>query len=146
MKIILLQDVKALGKKGDIKEVAGGYAQNFLFPKKLAALGNETAIKEAATKKETEEAHQKEELIELHSLAKKIETRQFSLKAKEKGGKLFGAITKKQLVEELKKENLEVLEKCIIIKEAIKKLGTYTVEIKLSEGISAKMKLTVIKE
>ena len=146
MKIILLQDVKPLGKKGDIKEVAEGYAQNFLFPKGLATPGNETTIKAALLKKEAELIRQKETEAQLRSLAGRIAEKKIILKSKEKGGKLFGAITKKQLIDELKKQNLEVSEKCIIMKEVIKKVGLYEVEIKLSALVTAKMKLEIVGE
>ena len=146
MKVVLLQDIKSLGKKGEVKEVAEGYAINFLFPKKLASPGNENMIRTVMLKKEAEVVHQKELEAEIKALAKKIADKKITLKSKQKDGKLFGAITKKQILDAMKKENLEVSEKCIIIKEVIKKVGIHQVEVKLSSQVSAKMKLEVIGE
>ncbi len=143
MQIILLQDVKSLGKKGDVKDVSEGYARNFLFPKKLASPATPGAINESNLKKEGEMARQKKETADLLELAKKIGNEKIILKTKAKAGKLFGSITKKQLVEEFKKSNLDVSEKCIIMKEVIKKVGAYEIEVRLAVGIKAKVKLEV---
>lgn len=146
MKIILLQDVKGLGKVGDIKDVSEGYARNFLFPKKLATVGNEGAIKGVRLKKEEELAQQKAEESLMRALAKKLAKEKITIKTKAKSGKLFGSITKKQIVDELKKSHLEVSEKCIIMKEVIKRTGTYRIGIKLSAQVETKIELEVSGE
>jgi len=146
MKIILLQNVKGLGKIGDIKTVSEGYARNFLFPKKLATIGNEGAIKGAHLKKEGELAQQKAEEAILRTLAEKLAKERIVIRTKAKSGKLFGSITRKQIIDELKKNHLEVSEKCIIMEEAIKKTGTYKIGIRLSAQVGTKVELEVSGE
>lgn len=146
MKIVLLEDVKGLGKSGEIKDVSEGYARNFLFPKNLARIGSEGAIKAANLKKEADLARQNEEKKVAREMAKKIGSEKITIKTKAKLGKLFGSITKKQIIDELKKKDLEVSDKCIIMKEAIKKTGEYEIEIRLSEEIKTKVKLEVSEE
>ena len=146
MKIVLLNDVKGLGKSGEIKDVSEGYARNFLLPKNLARVGSEGAIKAANLEKEVELARQNEEKKVAREMAKKIGSEQIIIKTKAKAGKLFGSITKKQIIDELRKKNLEVPEKCVIMKEAIKKTGVYEIEIRLSGESRAKVKLEVSGE
>ncbi|MDQ1284040.1 MAG: large subunit ribosomal protein [Patescibacteria group bacterium] len=146
MKIILLQDIKSLGKQNDIKDVSEGYARNFLLPKKLAAIATEEAVKIAETKKEEEKAAGKAKLEKLRELAEKLKNKRIVLKKREKKGKLFGSITAKDIASELEKENLAVPEKSIIIKEAIKKTGEYEIRITLAPEVEAKIKLEVTGE
>ncbi|MDO9231825.1 MAG: 50S ribosomal protein L9 [bacterium] len=143
MKIILLQDVKSLGKKGDVKEVAEGYAQNFLLPKKLAGVATESAVKFFQSQKEKEQKNKLAETERLRNLASVLKGKKITIEAKEKKGKLFGSITVKNIEEALKKEGLNILANSIIIKQAIKKVGEYEIEIKLSEEIREKIKLEV---
>ncbi|PIP27974.1 MAG: 50S ribosomal protein L9 [Candidatus Moranbacteria bacterium CG23_combo_of_CG06-09_8_20_14_all_35_22] len=143
MKIILFQDIKSLGKKGDIKEVAEGYARNFLFPKKIAQIATESAIKQMEIQKEREKSLELAKNIELKSLAEKIKGKKIVITAKEKNGKLFGSITIKNIEEALKKEGLNILPSSIIIKEVIKKVGEYEIEIKLTEKIKEKIKIEI---
>ncbi|MFZ2976044.1 MAG: 50S ribosomal protein L9 [Candidatus Moraniibacteriota bacterium] len=143
MKIILLQDVKNLGKKGEVKEVAQGYAENFLFPKKLAGVATENTIKIFQLQKEKEQKNKLAETERLRSLASTLKNKKIIIEAKEKKGKLFGSITAKNIEEALKKEGLNILGNSIIIKQAIKKVGEYEIEIKLSEEIREKIKLEV---
>ena len=143
MKIILLQDVKNLGKKGDIKEVADGYAQNFLFPKKLAALATDNAIKNAQAQKEEEVKNEKAKNEELQKLADELKSKKIIITAKEKDGKLFGSIAAKDIAEELKKQGVDIPENSIKIKEAIKKIGNYKVRIELSKEIKTEISVEV---
>jgi large subunit ribosomal protein L9 len=146
MKIILLQDVKNLGKKNDVKEVSDGYARNFLFPKKLAEPATEAAVKKAEIKKTQEKSLKESENDALKSLAEKLKNIKIILKAKEKKGKLFGSITAKEIAKEIQKENLAVPEKCIILDEAIKKIGEYEIKIVLAPEIKTVIKLEVMGE
>ncbi len=146
MKIILLQDAKNLGRKGDIKDVAEGYARNFLFPKKLAEPATVEAIKNIEAQKSQEKAEKKARTEVLKALADKLKNKKFTLKAKEKQGKLFGSIAAKDIVEILKIENLSVSEKNIIMNEAIKKTGEYNIEISLSPEIRTNIRLEVAGE
>ncbi len=146
MKIILLKDVKNIGKTGDVKDVAEGYAQNFLLPKKLAALATAGAIKAAEEKIARLQAEEAAEAGALRELAEKIKNKKISIKSKAKGGKLFGSVVAKDVVQEMQKENLEVSEKWIIMKTAIRKVGIYEIEIQLSDQIKTKIELEVIGE
>lgn len=143
MKIILLQDVKSLGKRGDVKEVAEGYAQNFLLPKKLAGVATENTVKLFQSQKEKEQKNKLAETERLRNLASTLKDKKITIEAKGKSGKLFGSITVKNIEEALKKEDLNILADSIIIKQTIKKVGEYEIEIKLSEEIREKIKLEV---
>jgi large subunit ribosomal protein L9 len=143
MKIILLEDVKTLGKKGDVKEVAEGYARNFLMPKKLAQMATQTAIKNAKTAKAKEKEEETKILEKLRGIAGNLKGKEITLKAKEKKGKLFGSITPKEIVQALKKEGFDILEKSIIIKGAIKKVGEHEVRIELDKEIDVAIRVNV---
>lgn len=143
MKIILLQDINTLGKKNDIKEVAEGYARNFLFPKKMAMAATENMIKSLQSALEKERAVESANIKEQKKQAEIIAAKKLVIKAKEKKGKLFGSITAKNIADEFKKQGLEISSKQVIIGQAIKKTGEYQVEIILSEAVKAKTKLEV---
>jgi large subunit ribosomal protein L9 len=143
MKVILLQDVKSLGKRGDVKDVAEGYARNFLFPKKMAEVATPEAVKSVEVRKAQEKAETEAHLEEMRKIAGALKEKTIVLKSKEKNGKLFGSITARDILHELKKENLEVEEKNIILKNPIKKIGAYEVEIELAEKIGTKIRLEV---
>jgi large subunit ribosomal protein L9 len=143
MKIILLADIKTQGKKGDIKDVSEGYARNFLFPKKMAEAATGENIKNIEMKKIQERALEMAENQKNRELAEVLKNTKITIFAKEKGGKLFGSITVKQIIEELGKKELNILPESVIIKKAIKTIGEHEVEINLSRGISVKIKLEV---
>lgn len=146
MKIILLEDLKTLGKKGDVKDVAEGYARNFLFPKKIAKLATEENIEENEQRKIQEKSGEEAKKGELKALAEKIKNKKIIIKSKEKNGKLFGSISAKDIAEALKKEGLSVLDKDIIINEVIKKTGEYEITVVLSPEIKTVIKLEVAGE
>ena len=146
MKVILTQDVKNLGKKGDVKEVAEGYARNFLFPKKLAQAATETAIKNAAAQKEKEKVIEDTNAQKMRQIADILKSKEIVLKSKEKGGKLFGSISAKDIAKHLQQSGIELREENIILKNPIKKIGEYEIEIRLAKDISGKIKLTVAGE
>ena len=143
MKIILLQDIKTLGKKGDIKDVAEGYARNFLFPQKIAEIANPEAVKNIIAQKEKEKAEEAKNTDKMRQLAGILRDMEIVLKSKEKNGKLFGSISARDISESLKKEGLDVAEEKIILKNPIKKIGEYRVEIKLTADIESHIKLVV---
>ena len=143
MKIILLQDVKSLGKKGDVKEVAEGYAQNFLLPKKIAGVATESVIRIFQSQKEKEQKNKLAEKEQLRKIADTLKNKKITIEAKEKNGKLFGSVTVKSIAEALEKEGLNISENSIIIKQAIKKIGEHEVQIKLMEGTEVKIILEV---
>ncbi len=143
MKIILLKDSKSLGKKGDIKDVADGYARNFLLPQKIAQRATEEAIKENKVQKKQEAEKQEAEKQEAEKILKTLQEKKIILIARQKEGKLFGSITSKKVAEAFKKEGLDISTNCIIIKENIKKIGKYEVEIKLKAGVKGNVGIEV---
>ncbi len=146
MKVVLNQDVKGLGKKLQIVEVSEGYARNFLLPKKLASVADGKNINEAKgkidsqkfkKKTETEEANKNKEILEKGFI-------EFRHKVGE-GSRLYGSVTEKDIAQAIKdKFNIDVNKKKIIIKDQIKSLGTYSVNVKLYEGVIAKLKINVV--
>lgn len=148
MKVILLQDVKSLGKKDDIVNVSDGYARNFLFPKKLAVEATVGKLNEISDKKSSLENKKKKELEQAKALAEKLNKVEIVIKTKAGvNGKLFGSITAKDIADLLnQKHKIEVDKKKIVLDDAIKSLGTYEVEIKVYPEVTAKVKVTVAQE
>lgn len=148
MKVILLSDIKNVGKKDEILNANDGYARNFLFPKKLAVEATPDNLKKLKDKKDSE-AHKKElDKQKAKETAEKINKLELILKVKAgENGKIFGGITAKEISEELKKQNnIEVDKKKIVLSETIKTLGRFSVDIKLYEGISAKLTIDIKSE
>ena len=147
MKVVLLQDVKGHGKKGDIVEVSDGYARNFLIKKNLAKEANSSAVNEARQKREAEERKKAAEKAEAENLAKNLYGKEINLFVKcGDNGKIFGSVTSKEISEELLKSGFDIDKKKIVLKENIKNEGLYEVEIKIYPEISAKIKLLVQAE
>lgn len=147
MQIILLQDVKNLGKKGELKNVSDGYARNFLFAKKLA----ETATKEATERIEAQRKKEKtaeiENLEKLKKIASELKDKLIEIKAKEKDGKLFGSISAKDILKEISTLGFSISEKEIILPEThIKEIGEYEIKISLANGVETKVRLKVSEE
>ncbi len=145
MKVILNQDVKGQGKKGQLVEVSDGYARNFLLPKKLAKEATKENINVMQGKKESEEYRKKVELEEAQETAKKIGDASVKLTAKAgENGKLFGSITSKDVAEALTMQHhIKLDKKKFVLPDGIKTLGTTEVEIKVYAGVSAKLKVVV---
>ena len=146
MKVILLADIKGVGKKDDIINANDGYARNYLFPKKLAVEANKGNMTNLDSKKSSEKHRKDLELAHAKEQAEKIKdiTLKIQVKAGE-NGKIFGSLTSKEISENLKKEhNLDIDKKKINLKEPIKELGTFTVDIKLYEGIIGKLKINIV--
>ena len=148
MKVILLQDVKGTGKKNQLVNVSDGYARNFLFTKKLAVEATTDNLQKLKEYNASQDLKKRKEIENAKELAKKIEEIKISIKVKAGDtGKIFGGITSANVADELKKQyNINVDKKKIILEEPIKILGIYTVNIKLYEGINAKLKVNVEKE
>lgn len=144
MKVILLQDVKKVGKKGDVVNTSDGYARNFLFPRKLAIEANDSNMHVLNNKKEAERRQKTAEIEEAQKLAKEIQGKEILVKVKTgEQGRLFGSITGKDISDELKKKfNIDIDKKKIVV-DAIRQLGTYEVEIKIYPEISTKVKVVV---
>jgi large subunit ribosomal protein L9 len=143
MKVLLIKDVKGLGKAGEIKNAKDGYARNFLIPKGFAKLATDEVIKEWQEEQKRKEEELKKELAELNELKKKIENTTLHIKHKlGANGQLYGAITNKEVAEHLKEKGIEIDKKHIEMKQ-IKTVGEYTVDVKLGHGIHANLKLVV---
>ncbi len=148
MKVIFQQDVKGKGKKGEVKEVAEGYARNFLIPRGLAvpaSSGNIKTLQQQQKKEEERKLHEKEQAGQL---AKKLETLTVKIPAKSgEGGKLFGSVTSKQISESLKKQHKITIDKRKIeMDEPIRTLGVTRVPVKLHPDVSATLNVHVIEE
>lgn len=146
MKVILLQDIKGVGKKDQVINANDGYARNYLFPKKLAVeanAGNLTNLKSKQDSNQYRKDLQKEEAIKIADKLKGL-TVQIKVKAGE-NGKIFGGVTSKEISENLKTQHgIEIEKKKINLTETIKTLGTVNVDIKLYEGVTAKLKVQVV--
>ena len=148
MKVILLKDVKGTGKVGDVKEVADGYARNFLIAKGFAVEANAKNLSDLAGKKASEQHKIDLEKQAASDIAKAINNKTIKLVAKAgTSGKLFGSITSSNVSEGIEKQlNQKVDKKKISLKSEIKNFGTYEADIKLYAGISAKVTVEVIEE
>lgn len=147
MKVILNQDVKGQGKKGDMVEVSDGYARNFLLPRKLAKEATKENINIMQGQKDSQEYRKKKELEEALATKENIEKVTVAIKAKAgENGKLFGSVTSKEIAEELKMQHhIKLDKKKFVLPDGIKALGTTEVEIKVHQGVSAKLKVSVEK-
>lgn len=143
MKVILLADVKGQGKKGELCNVSEGYARNFLFPKKLATVADNTALNELKNREEAAAHHKQEEINKAKETADLLEGKTVTVKAKAgQGGKLFGSVTSKEIAMEIENSLKVKIDRKKMNVADIKNFGEYTAEVKLYPGISAK--LTVI--
>ena len=148
MKVILLDNIKGVGKKDEVINASDGYARNFLFPKKLALEANKENMSKLRAKEDSKKFKKGEEKKEAEEIAKKLEKimLKISVKAGE-NGKIFGGVSSKEIAENLEKQyKIKVDKKKIDLKETIKELGIKTVEIKLFEGVIGKVKIDVIGE
>ena len=145
MKVILLQDVKKMGKKGDVIEASDGYARNYLFPRKLAEEATANALHIVNAKKENERKKKLAELEEAQKLAAELKGKEVTIDAKAgDNGRLFGAITNKDVAEVINnKFNLSIDKKKIVM-DTIKVAGGYEIEVKLYPEVSTKMKVIIV--
>lgn len=140
MKVILQQDVKNLGKKGDLVNASDGYARNFLFPKGLAIEANSSAMNDFNNKEASKKFHKAEEIKAAQSDAAKLDGKTFKLTAKAgANGKLFGSVTSKDVSKQIKDELGIDIDKRKIVMPDVKAFGTVQAEIKVYQGISAKV-------
>lgn len=148
MKVILLQDIKSLGKKGDIVETAEGYGRNYLLPRKLAKEANAANLNQAKQDKATaahRAAQQKDEAVVLGAQVQKVVVK---LKVRlGENGKMFGSVTSKDVAEALVKQTgLQIDRRKVELKSAIKGLGEYTAVAKLHTDVAAEFKVVVEAE
>ncbi|MBE6822588.1 MAG: 50S ribosomal protein L9 [Ruminococcaceae bacterium] len=141
MKVILLQDIKGSGKKGELVNVSDGYARNYLFPRKLAKEANAQAMNELKNAEEAKAHRMQVELDNAKKTASMIDGKSVKLYAKAgQGGRLFGSITAKEIAEELKKQfKVDIDKRKIALDGDIKAFGTFPCEVKFINGITAKV-------
>lgn len=145
MKVILLEDVKALGKKGEVVNVSDGYARNFILPKKLGLEANQKNMNELKLKKAHEEKLAEARYEEAKALAEKLGAGEITLKVKTgEGGKIFGSVSSKEIAAEAANQlGLEIDKKKVQLGEPIKTLGAHTVSVKLHPKVAAQLKVRV---
>lgn len=147
MKVILLADVKGQGKKGDTINVADGYGRNFLIAKGLAAAADAQLQNDFAGKKQSEIFKEEQAVAAAKEIAAKLEGKTIELKAKGgESGKLFGAMTTKEIAAALSKQAGADIDKKKLVIETIKAFGTYPCTAKLHKGVAAKFNISVVKE
>ena len=146
MKVILLDNVKGVGKKDEVINASDGYARNFLFPKKLAVEANAENMNKLNNKKNSEQHKKDVEKEKAQEIAKKMKEINLVIKVKAgDNGKIFGGVTAKEISESLKEQfKIEVDKKKIVLNETIKNLGVFNVSVKLFEGIVGNLKVSVI--
>lgn len=148
MKVILLEDVKKVGKKGDIVDVSDGYARNYLFAKKLGAEATSKTINDAKLQKAAELRKEQEIYEEALQLSEKIKGASVTVPIKTgDGGRIFGSVSTKEIAKEAKDQiGLDIDKKKMQLKETIKALGTYVIPIKLHAKVTAELTVKVIEE
>jgi len=145
MKVILLQDVKKLGKKGDVVDISDGYARNFLFPRKLAEQANDANMHILNTKKENERKQKLAEIEAAQKLAADLKGKEIKIVGKAgDNGRLFGAITSKDVAEKINETYKLKIDKKKIVMDTIKLTGEYDIEIKLYPEVTTKMKVVIV--
>ena len=147
MQVILKQDVKGTGKAGDLVKVADGYGKNFLIARGLAVEASAGAINEKKTKDAAVAHHAQVALDNAKADCAKIDGKKVVIRAKSgSGGRLFGAVTAKEVADEMNRTfNTDITKKKIVMKNDIKTFGEYTFEVKLHTGVTAKLNLSVVE-
>lgn len=147
MQVILLQDVKGQGKKGQVIEVNEGYARNFLIKKGFAEAATASKLNDLKQKQAAADFHKAEQVKAMQALAETLKGKKFELSIKVgQGGKVFGSVTSANVSDALKSAGYDVDKKKILLDQPIKSVGEYDVTIKLLEGISTKIKVAIKEE
>ncbi len=147
MRVILLEDVKNIGQKYEVKDVSDGYARNFLLRRKLATIADAKQVARINELKKQEEKNKEGELEECKKLAEKIT--QTPVKMKLKVGEkeeLYESVTAKKIADELKEKGIEISKDQVDISKPIKSLGVFDIDIKLPHGIKSKLTVEIEKE
>ncbi len=146
MKVILLADIKGVGKKDQVIEASDGYARNYLFPKKLAQEANNANMAKLQSRNDSKKFKKDTEKTNAEEIANKLKGIMLKVKVKAgENGKIFGGVTAKEISDGLKKDyNIEIDKKKIMLNETIKIIGTVTIDIKLYEGVIGKLKVDII--
>ena len=147
MKVILLEDVKSLGKKGQIVNVSDGYARNMILPKKLGVEATSKNLNDLKLRKANEEKVAQENLDAAKAFAEKLSTKEVILTLKVgEGGRTFGSVSSKEISEAAKKQlNLDIDKKKMVLPEPIKSIGSFEVPIKLHKEVTARLSVKVVE-
>lgn len=148
MKVILLQDVKALGKKGELVDVNDGYARNFILKKKLGIEATNKNLNDLKLQKAHADKVAQENLVAAQDLARELESKEIvcTMKVGE-GGKTFGSVSTKEIAQAAKEQlGLEIDKKKLVLDDAIKTLGTYTVKLKLHPKVTGSLRVKVVEK
>ena len=148
MKVILLDNIKGVGKKDDVIDASDGYARNYLLPRKLAVEANAENMSKLNNKKEASNYKKDMEKQSAEEIAKKLKGILIKIKVKAgENGKIFGGVTAKEISDNLKNQyQIEIDKKKIELKEQIKTLGSFSVTIRLYEGVTAILKIEVLSQ
>ncbi|MCR8642985.1 50S ribosomal protein L9 [Paenibacillus sp. N1-5-1-14] len=148
MKVVFLQDVKGQGKKGEIKEISEGYANNFLIPRKLAAPATTGVVNTLAQQKQAELKRKEQEKADAQALGDKMKEMTVKVTAKAgEGGRLFGAVSTKQVAEALEKQfKLKIDKRKMLLDDAIRSLGVTKVPVKLHQEVTTTLNVHVVEE
>lgn len=147
MKVILLEDVKKVGKQGEVVEVSDGYARNFLFPKKLGAHATNKTLNDIKLKKAADQRQAQDDLDAARAQAEALKDKSITIAIKAgENGKLFGSVSTKEIAVEAKNQlDIEIDKKKLVLKEAIKDLGTYDIPLKIHPKVLGSLKVIVIE-
>ena len=147
MKVILLEDVKNVGKKGQMVNASDGYAKNFLLPKKLAVEATKSNLNDLELKKKAEDKKARQELEEAQALAEKLKELKVKIPVKiGEGGKLFGSVTNKEIAAAMEQvSGIKIDKKKVILNDAVKMIGTKTVTVKLHPKVSAEVTVEIVE-
>ncbi len=147
MEVILLQDVKSLGKKGEIVKISDGYARNFVLPKKLGVEKTAKTLNDLKLQKAAEEKHRQEVLAEAKALGEEIKKQSVTLKIKSgEGGRTFGSVSTKEIAIAMKEQlKLDVDKKKLVLPEPIRTLGTTIVPVRLHPEVTTELTVKVVE-
>lgn len=148
MKVILMSNIKGVGKKDEIINASDGYARNFLFPKKLAVEANAENLGKLKGRNDSKQHKKDIEKNEAEQIAQKLEKITLTIEVKSgENGKIFGGVSTKEISEQLEKQhNIKIDKKKIELKETIKNLGTFNINAKLFEGVNGNIKIHIVSQ
>jgi len=147
MKVILLADIKGVGKKGEVVNASDGYARNFLFPRKLAQEATDSNMNVLNQKKEFERRKKLAELEEAQKVAENLKGKEVKIVTKSgENGRLFGSITSKDIADGLKAQHNVAVDKKKIVADTIRQLGVYEIEVKIYPEVSTKIKVVITEK